>query len=176
MPRAVACSKAHRLRWAGIRQKIPPCCRQQDLLSALAAVQMPFSQPPQHVKQALLQHAVTHPRMLQPAMVRAHIKQRTAATREACTANPGWAATLWNFCLSDLGPAEAGSWREVEELPILPMADRTLTSIQLAGRASSAIFVCTGVDAQLLAALPHLCLRVDGLDAQALERWSCQSG
>ena len=136
---------------------------------------MPFSQPPKRVKQVLLQHAVAHPRMLQPAMVRAHIKQRTAAAREACTANPGCAATLCNFCLSDLGPAQAGSWREVEELPILPMADGTLTSIQPAGRASSAIFVCTGVDAKLLAALPHLCLRVDGLDAQALERWSCPS-
>ena len=50
------------------------------------------------------------------------------------------------------------------------MADGTLTSIQPAGRTSTTIFVCTGVDAQLLAALPHLCLRVDSLDAQALER------
>lgn len=144
--------------------------KQQDLLSALKAVQMPFSQTPQRVKQALLQHAVAHPRMLQPAMVRAHIRQRTGAAREACTADPSRAATLCNFCLSDLGPAEAGSWREVEELPILPMADGTLTSIQPAGRTSTTIFVCTGVDAQLLAALPHLCLRVDSLDAQALER------
>lgn len=149
---------------------MPSCCRQQDLLSALKAVQMPFSQTPQRVKQALLQHAVAHPRMLQPAMVRAHIRQRTGAAREACTADPSRAATLCNFCLSDLGPAEAGSWREVEELPILPMADGTLTSIQPAGRTSTTIFVCTGVDAQLLAALPHLCLRVDSLDAQALER------
>lgn len=143
--------------------------RNEELAEALECIGLPLSALPRPVNRLILQHSVSAPELLIPSTARDHIASSPDISGSLAANRPRTMALL-TYCLSDIDDSDEDSVKQLVGLPLVPLADGSLGTIEYNEPGSEKMFVASAADAELLRTLPQLLCDSNAIGQATMER------